>query len=74
VRDVHDEDRSTTIAIGPSDTSITNEAREEAIDAMMAISEAVLRYLHGWAFTKDKAAVATQARKNKSTRDAERKK
>ncbi|MFA5238601.1 MAG: hypothetical protein WC476_02680 [Phycisphaerae bacterium] len=62
VRDVHNEDRSTTVAIGPNDTSITNEVREEAIDAMIAISEAVLRYLHGWAFTKEKVAAATQAR------------
>lgn len=66
VRDVHVEERGTTIAIGTCDTSITDEIREEAIDAMKAINEAVLRYLHGWAYTKEKKAVATQGRQNKS--------
>jgi len=60
VREVHDKERSITTAIGPFDTSITNEVREEAIDAMLEISNAVMRYLYGWAHTKKTKAISTK--------------
>lgn len=59
LREVHDDTRSITVAIGPSDTSIAIEIWDEAIDAMQAISESLLRYLHGWAHTKETAKIAT---------------
>ncbi len=60
VRELHEDDRSVTVAIGSSDTSITTEVYEEALDAMLEISTAVLRYLHGWAHTKQTEAIATK--------------
>ncbi|MBE0534564.1 MAG: hypothetical protein IH624_02765 [Phycisphaerae bacterium] len=62
IREVHEEDRSITTAIGESDTSIAPEIYEEAVDAMLQVSTAVLRYLHGWGYTKDSKGIASQFR------------
>jgi hypothetical protein len=52
IKSISDKDRSYKIAIGPSDTCIPEKFREEALDAMLAITQGLLRYLHGWGFTK----------------------
>jgi hypothetical protein len=64
VREVRDSDRSVETAIGPEDTSISDEIYDESLDAMIEISGAVLRYLYGWAHTKETAAVSTNAAKH----------
>lgn len=52
VNHVDDKERSVEFGIGVSDINIPAGTREEAIDAMIEITKALLKYLHGWAFTK----------------------
>jgi len=49
-----------TFAIGDNDTCIRNEFYDEAVEAMSEISTAVMRYLYGWAYTKEDKAIATK--------------
>lgn len=46
-------DRSFRITCGPNDSSITDENRLEAIEAMTAATSGVLELIHGWAHRKE---------------------
>lgn len=56
----NDKNGTFTFAIGENDTCIREKFYTEAVDAMLEISTAVMRYLHGWAHTKESKAIATK--------------
>jgi hypothetical protein len=69
VNEVCEKDHSVKIALGPDDTSIPEEIREESLDAMIEISTAVMKYLYGWAYTKETKAIVTNYNKSHNIGD-----
>ena len=54
--------RKINICVGPSDEYIPDSIRLEAVEGMVAITQALNRFLEGWAFTKDNPEVVKKAR------------
>lgn len=64
LKKVNDKERTIMFSIGDKDTCISKESYEEAIDAMLEISTAIMRYLYSWAHTKKTQAIATYYKTN----------
>ena len=65
--DFDDENRSMQVCIGVGDSAIPIDIKLEAIEAMIEISNILLKYLYGWASTKEKAAIAKKYNQKTNT-------
>ncbi|MCP5461909.1 MAG: hypothetical protein H7A34_01855 [bacterium] len=54
-----------TFAISDKDTCVKEEFYLEAVNAMIAISIAIMRYLHGWSHTKETYSISTKFNEKK---------
>lgn len=53
IGDTSETERTARFSIGTTDQYITDAIRFEAVEAMISITNALMRYLMGWAVTKD---------------------
>ena len=57
-------DGKVSICVGPTDEYIPDSIRLEAVEAMAEITRALMRYLDGWAFTKDNPEVVKKMKES----------
>lgn len=57
-------ERSMELRIGQEDAFVSDDLYLEAIAAFKAATELFLRYIHGWAFTKDNPKIVERLKKN----------
>lgn len=68
IGEIQKNSRRVQFSIGDMDSVLPFSIYNEAVDVVLATSKILLRYLYGWAHTKEITAIATRAAMNKKSK------